>query len=1023
MARKSKKQVVSYIEIDKLKVAYRKLKHYFYYDNMNLFCRKAIAEFEASPDFFERLEKLKYSIDYFCTNLKSDNHLQELLELIDYKVLPKKIKTLSNKDKTVSEGIFYTNTSFKNEITIDKITYFIEAPVEVYIISVLWIMKEGYLLEGKNVKHQYGNRLQMNRSRTSVADGLNLFMPYFVNYQKWRDNAINTAKELLTKGTNVAIVGLDIKSYYDSVELDFSKMEKRIVAAKGDQEGVAAPFTQLLELVHQSYFSKRKGNLNGLPIGLLSSSVISNWYLSGFDNQVNKELRPIYYGRYVDDILIVLSNPSHNNEKGNKFSESFFNKYFIDNDILIRNQKGEFQLTDNNLCIQKEKISLMYFQANEPITLLNQFQEELRKNSSEFRFLPSDKNDSFDGAAHSVNYSGSKLKFRSITDFTSDKFGASKYLANKIYAATQIDYVRDGATIKQLITYFKNERILEFHTLWEKLFTYFILVGNHKAIYQFLNNLDRSLNELKSSEDLEDELEDIKYSLQDYLHTALSMAVALTGKALDSPSAYHSIGGVFENGIETFYLAKALRKSNMVRHRYVFNALLNFTEVATEDDINLIDKNTFYLTTNKKVSFSISENTFKFSPRFVHFHEVTNFLINKKLHEFDPFISIDSNHQERPVKADIRCDVFENYLVEAFDLFYQLNYNRSGKQINKEDETYIALRAEYLSGYEQDAPHLSKNKEVEVSLSEMTLMKDKKKHSLKIGLANMKVYQENIKESYLKKPIVTPARREEINYLLNQVTEEGYESKVDILVFPEVSIPFKWMNWMADHARKNQLAIVFGLEHWVVNDIAYNLNVILLPIVVNTTQSDGSKVKMKAVVPIIRVKNHYSPGEVKDLKGYRYNIPIPTPQRYDLISWKGVSFACFNCFELANLSHRSLFRSRVDFLIACEFNRDTNYFSNIVEAVTRDVHCYFIQSNNSEYGDNRITKPSKTAVKDIIKIKGGENSTILVSTIDIKKLREFQKKEHNLQMDDSSFKLTPPGFNVYEKRLGLKKDK
>ncbi len=42
--------------------------------------------------------------------------------------------------------------------------------------------------------------------------------------------------------------------------------------------------------------------------------------------------------------------------------------------------------------------------------------------------------------------------------------------------------------------------------------------------------------------------------------------------------------------------------------------------------------------------------------------------------------------------------------------------------------------------------------------------------------------------------------------------------------------------------------------------------------------------------------------------------------------------------------------------------------------------------------------PSKTEEKDIMRTKGGKNSTILVDEIDIKKIREFQLKDYNLQM-------------------------
>jgi len=42
-----------------------------------------------------------------------------------------------------------------------------------------------------------------------------------------------------------------------------------------------------------------------LPIGFLPSNILANWYLQKFDKAIINEWNPIYYGRYVDDIIIV----------------------------------------------------------------------------------------------------------------------------------------------------------------------------------------------------------------------------------------------------------------------------------------------------------------------------------------------------------------------------------------------------------------------------------------------------------------------------------------------------------------------------------------------------------------------------------------------------------------------------------------------------------------------------------------------------------------------------------------------
>ena len=104
-------------------------------------------------------------------------------------------------------------------------------------------------------------------------------------------------------------------------------------------------------------------------------------------------------------------------------------------------------------------------------------------------------------------------------------------------------------------------------------------------------------------------------------------------------------------------------------------------------------------------------------------------------------------------------------------------------------------------------------------------------------------------------------------------------------------------------------------------------------------------------------------------------------------------------------------------------NKDTNYFSNIIESISRDVHCYAIQVNDSRYGDTRIVSPSKSEVMNIIRVKGGDNTTYLKTTLDLEKLREHQALAYNLQKDSEIFKPTPPGWRYDEvtKRINYAK--
>lgn len=101
----------------------------------------------------------------------------------------------------------------------------------------------------------------------------------------------------------------------------------------------------------------------------------------------------------------------------------------------------------------------------------------------------------------------------------------------------------------------------------------------------------------------------------------------------------------------------------------------------------------------------------------------------------------------------------------------------------------------------------------------------------------------------------------------------------------------------------------------------------------------------------------------------------------------------------------------MDVLFAIEYNKDTNYFSNIAEATCRDLHCFFVQANTSEYGDSRVVEPKETEKMNPVRIKGGENNVILRYKLDISSLREFQKIRLPYQLCNKSFKTTPPDFD------------
>lgn len=304
---------------------------------------------------------------------------------------------------------------------------------------------------------------------------------------------------------------------------------------------------------------------------------------------------------------------------------------------------------------------------------------------------------------------------------------------------------------------------------------------------------------------------------------------------------------------------------------------------------------------------------------------------------------------------------------------------------------------------------MSKYSQIEVGLGTPDLHE-----SIQVALANIPVLERHIEASYLECPIVSMERLKAFSSLLNDVSEyrTSKNRKIDLVIFPEVSVPHEWELMLVSWARRHRIGVVCGFEHRILHGKAYNEVLAALPYVAGNHHV--------ACVPSKRLKRHYSPEEIFVLEGEHLKIPNLARDQYQLFRWRGCSFAIYNCYELASIEDRCLFKGKVDFIIATEFNKDINYFSNIVESAARDLHCYFVQVNDSHYGDSRVVSPSKTEKMSPLRIKGGDNLTFLTMELNLKVLRDHQRKRYGLQKDSSDFKATPPGFDVEDVRKRIR---
>lgn len=288
---------------------------------------------------------------------------------------------------------------------------------------------------------------------------------------------------------------------------------------------------------------------------------------------------------------------------------------------------------------------------------------------------------------------------------------------------------------------------------------------------------------------------------------------------------------------------------------------------------------------------------------------------------------------------------------------------------------------------------------------------------LRVALGHLVVEEKNIERSLEGNPNVTRQRKMAISQLLNDVVRFGVRNpskRIDLLVLPEVSVPYRWAPFITRWAKVHQIGVICGLEHRIDNQgRAWNELLAALPF----HAANGSK----ECAPIQRLKKHYSPEERFQIEESSLTVPqLVSRSRYQLFQWRGASFAVYNCFELASLEDRCIFKGMVDFVVCSEFNRDINYFSNIVESAARDLHCFVVQVNCAQYGDSRVVSPSPTEQLNPLRMKGGDNQTFLTIELPLEGLRKHQSKKYGLQKESKIYKPTPPDFDLADVRRRIK---
>ncbi len=1017
--------------------AFKKLKSNIYYDKTNLPLRDKIVSFEC--DYGENLDK--YLDEIYDALQKGGEKWEKLskdiLSSIKCTVLPKALK---NNDQC-SDVI--TNFNPTDTIEVDKYQAFIDMNVEGHIMGMLWLFQIGWKLD-KELPCCYGNRIRSklrNEFSEQITFSPYLFEPYFEKYESWRDTALQLAETHLNKNDDVLVLTLDFERFYYSVDITESFMksilQKACDGTDFHEDVIISRINRLIyriiteysEEYYELFPDEEKKNI--LPIGFLPSNVIANWCLKPFDDALTNGWNPLYYGRYVDDILIV-EKIEKNSALYKKASEEQITVDDILSYYLVRESrwkgfdaplKGkalfkrkvvpvrsksssgkavEYSVLSDitsplgektNIKVQDSKAKIFYFKSGQSDALISCFRENINKNKSEFRRMPEDDavflNDDY-SEIYELEQKGIN-KFREVSGVSLDKYGLSKYLGKYQRVSGLVNDKRESKFIKDIEKIFNSRTILENYTLWEKVLTILFVNDFSAAFTAFISSVTQAIDSLEE-ENLH-RLDVLKDSLMSFLVSAIYRVHSL------NPG--REMSDVFE----------ILSKNETIQQYCIAKNIMHFEKecsVFAEKYFvtRMTDKSMCILWPDMIIHACQQRKNRQFKWHNVNcysFSDVVELLADYRTANSNQYLP-DTDYKYYP------------YLITMYDLSitYQYFCMIDGTFVYDEDsiikilnEIYVEKNYQRSCDEKSDFPvtaHFFEN-----PCHQIIRVGNMNQDRVRVAVSSIKMDEANFENIIKGKPNRKYKRYQQVSCLVNTAIQQ----RANLLVMPEACVPIEWLSTLARTCAKNNMAVITGVEHVVVCNKVYNFTAIILPF-----EDDGYRCAHIA----FHSKNHFAPDEVRQIEGYRLKVMdargLKRDSHYELYNWNNFWFSVYCCYELASISDRSLFQSYVDAIIAVEWNHDVNYYSNILESLSRDLHCYCIQVNSCDYGDSRVTKPSKTETKDILRTKGGEEASVLVGTIDIAALRDFQIKEYELQRDDHRFKPTPPQFN---KDIALRK--
>lgn len=954
--------------------AYRKAKVDMFYSS---YCDKiSLAKYE--ENLIPNLEKLKKQFDDCCADNTFSSFCSENF-LGDYYFTGKKYDIDVEKNS-------------KPETTFRLMA---NPSINFQVLSALWMQKAGVIFEKhfeKEFNVLYANRLRTTQTGESNIHSLGSFLPYTVQYGQWKQQAIDTITDLNKKGQPCTIVCLDVSNYFYSINPSFLSQQNYCDLFQSPLVGnLHNCFCSMLDTWNRGPFSEQLGKPLGLPVGLTASGFVANLAFMKFDKGIIKSCSPLYYGRYVDDILVVIAGK----DNINTFDDFFctLQKQDLQSIKVVSNEQKNIwgcYINESKYTFNPAKGQIIHIYDEKTTAQFEVFVQQLQKRTSEWRALPHvpPPQQIYTYFVRLVNeYHENSQNFCDLKNLVVQP-SSFVFLLRDCESITRVLKPQEWEQIRQSFINAYTDFIIEEKTFFQfekylfRVIELGILCDDYECIKSLLGKVTKTVEDLFSNSNLkiagDFTCTSIKDRYKEFLYNSIYQAIVLTSPTQhyqhlcdDMPDLTKllniSPANILkdEDAYEKCFLSDLTyfpTKSIMISHEQTPLALYSFGE-------KLLNK--FFINQNiveywKQLTCSIGEPDYH--------HNLDCMLV--------PFTEALSHYLQFPTRP-----------LNEYDMYFMLS-DTSSQNISFEFSELESILQQFRGYGKTNIPE--NNFGIQDGIFKVPLTNSPSK-TVNIAVASISMKEEKLDLLIRELPeqnILNRYRR--FTLLINDILK--YPEKIDYVVFPELALPPRWFIQAAHKLFRAKINIISGIEY-----LTYK-------------QSNESKITNQVWASLRHSMFDYDSfvflRQRKQFPSYHEIIDIETKSTFKwqpsheegkdneqlttcnwpiIIQHGDFFFAILICAELMNIEYRNNLRGKIDCLIIPEWNPDITTFEALINSAAIDLHAYIVQCNNNLYGDCRIRAPyKKDYQRDIIKSKGGLNDYFLVGKIDVEALRNFQ---------------------------------